>query len=406
MLKVIFYLKAGKTTKSGQSPIFAKISFKQESITMATGKSITKERWIFTKNLRSVLKLEQEKVIKQALDIFQMNIEKKFNELQKIDSEVSLSLLKNEFQGKVKLKSKSISIIEVMQKHAAFFERKVTAGERAPASLQKYGRAKDLLAAFMRKQYGIDNIDAIEINSAFVYNLEEYLKYESNFKGRSGIKNNSVVKYIRVYKTACNYCIKMGLLDKNPFTVYDGKLNVKDATFLTQQELNAIEEKLIGNERLQKVRDIFLFSCYTGYAPVDACALTKDNLYEDSSNDLWILTHRAKTAIKANVPVLPPVLKIITKYEGKQENLIPKISNQKMNAYLKEIADICDINKHLTWYVARHTFATTVALGNGVRIENLSAMMGHTNIKQTQHYAKVMDVNVKEDMDKLKKRFA
>jgi integrase len=197
----------------------------------------------------------------------------------------------------------------------------------------------------------------------------------------------------------------MGLLDKNPFMVYDGKLNVKDATFLTQHELNAIEEKLIGNERLQKVRDIFLFSCYTGYAPVDACALTKDNLYEDSSHDLWILTHRAKTAIKANVPVLPPVLKIITKYENQQEGLIPKISNQKMNAYLKEIADICNINKHLTWYVARHTFATTVALGNGVRIENLSAMMGHTNIKQTQHYAKVMDVNVKENMDKLKKRF-
>lgn len=406
MLKVIFYIKTEKANANGLSPIFAKISFKQKSITMSTGKLISKERWLFTKNLRSVLKMEKEKVIKQALDIFQMNIEKKFNELQKIDPEVSLSLLKNEFQGKVKLKAKSISIIEVMQKHAAFFERKVTAGERAPASLQKYGRAKNLLIAFMRKQYGIDDIEAIEINSAFVYNLEEYLKYESNFKGRSGIKNNSVVKYIRVYKTACNYCIKMGLLDKNPFMVYDGKLNVKDATFLTQQELNAIEEKLIGNERLQKVRDIFLFSCYTGYAPVDACALTKDNLYEDSSNDLWILTHRAKTAIKANVPVLPPVLKIITKYEGKQENLIPKISNQKMNAYLKEIADICDINKHLTWYVARHTFATTVALGNGVRIENLSAMMEHTNIKQTQHYAKVMDVNVKEDMDKLKKRFA
>jgi site-specific recombinase XerD len=406
MLKVIFYIKTEKANANGLSPIFAKISFKQKSITMSTGKLISKERWLFTKNLRSVLKMEKEKVIKQALDIFQMNIEKKFNELQKIDPEVSLSLLKNEFQGKVKLKAKSISIIEVMQKHAAFFERKVTAGERAPASLQKYGRAKDLLVAFMRKQYGIDDIEAIEINSAFVYNLEEYLKYESNFKGRSGIKNNSVVKYIRVYKTACNYCIKMGLLDKNPFMVYDGKLNVKDATFLTQQELTAIEEKLIVNERLQKVRDIFLFSCYTGYAPVDACALTKDNLYEDSSNDLWILTHRAKTAIKANVPVLPPVLKIITKYEGKQENLIPKISNQKMNAYLKEIADICDINKHLTWYVARHTFATTVALGNGVRIENLSAMMGHTNIKQTQHYAKVMDVNVKEDMDKLKKRFA
>jgi hypothetical protein len=210
MLKVIFYIKTEKANANGLSPIFAKISFKQKSITISTGKLISKERWLFTNNLRSVLKMEKEKVIKQALDIFQMNIEKKFNELQKIDPEVSLALLKNEFQGKIKLKAKSISIIEVMQKHAAFFERKVIAGERAPASLQKYCRARNLLIAFMRKQYGIDDIEAIEINSAFVYNLEEYLKYESNFKGRSGIKNNSVVKYIRVYKTACNYCIKMG----------------------------------------------------------------------------------------------------------------------------------------------------------------------------------------------------
>ncbi|MFP9114571.1 site-specific integrase [Flavobacterium sp. RHBU_3] len=151
---------------------------------------------------------------------------------------------------------------------------------------------------------------------------------------------------------------------------------------------------------------MFLFSCYTGYAPVDACNLTRENLFQDGNGDLWVLTKRAKTAIKTNVPVLPPTLKIIKKYEEQQDGLIPKLSNQKMNAYLKEIADICGINKHLTWYVARHTFATTVALANGVRIENLSAMMGHTNIKQTQHYAKVLDVNVKEDMEKLKKRFA
>lgn len=205
MLKVIFYIKTEKANANGLSPIFAKISFQQKSITMSTGKLISKERWLFTKKLRSVLKMEKEKVIKQALDIFQMNLEKKFNELVKIDPEVSLSLLKDEFQGKVKLKSKSISIIEVMQKHNNYFKRKVVAGERAAASLQKYERAKDLLAAFIYKQYSTKDIDAIDINSAFVYNLEEYLKYESNFKGKLGIKNNSVVKYIKVYKTACNY---------------------------------------------------------------------------------------------------------------------------------------------------------------------------------------------------------
>ena len=405
MLKVIFYIKTEKANENGQSPIIAKISFKQKSITMSTGKSISKERWQFTNNLRSVLKLEKEKVIKQSLDLFHMNIEKKFNELAKVDPEVSLSLLKNEFKGKVPLKSKSISITEIIQKHNDYFKRKVDAGERAKASLQKYDRAKDLIIAFMKKQYSINDLDAVEINSAFVFNLENYLKYESNFKGKIGIKNNSVVKYLRIYKTACNYCIKMGMIDKNPFMVYDGKLSIKDAVFLTQQELSAIENKPIFNDRLKKVRDIFLFSCYTGYAPIDASNLTKENLFEDSNNDFWILTHRAKTAIKANVPLLPPAIKIINKYKNQQEGLIPSLSNQKMNAYLKEIADICGIYKNLTWYVARHTFATTVALGNGVRIENLSAMMGHTNIRQTQHYAKVLDVNVKEDMEKLKARF-
>ena len=153
MLKVIFYIKTEKANANGLSPIFAKISFQQKSITMSTGKLISKERWLFTKNLRSVLKMEKEKVIKQALDIFQMNLEKKFNELVKIDPEVSLSLLKDEFQGKVNLRSKSISIIEVMQKHNNYFKRKVVAGERAAASLQKYERAKDLLAAFIYRQY-------------------------------------------------------------------------------------------------------------------------------------------------------------------------------------------------------------------------------------------------------------
>jgi integrase len=148
-----------------------------------------------------------------------------------------------------------------------------------------------------------------------------------------------------------------------------------------------------------------LFSCYTGYAPVDAANLTSNNISSDGNDNLWIITNRAKTAIRANVPILPPTLAIINKYRNMQIGLIPKLSNQKMNAYLKEIADLCGIDKHLTWYVARHTFATTVTLGNGIRIENVSAMMGHTNIKQTQHYAKVLDMNIMEDMSKLKQKY-
>ncbi|MEZ7506083.1 phage integrase SAM-like domain-containing protein [Flavobacterium sp. Arc2] len=405
MLKVIFYLKAGKANKKGESPIFARISYNQQSITMTTGKSILKERWQFTKNLRTVLKLEKEKVLKHSLDLFQLNIEKKFNELAKVSSDISLVQLKNEFNGKITSPTKGVSIVEIIDKHNAYFEKKVTVGERSKASFQKYRRSRELLVNFIKQQYGVEDLSSNEISSSFVYNLESYLKYESNFKGKVGIKNNSMVKYMRMYKTACNYSIRMGLMEKNPFNLYDGKLSIKDAIFLTQNELDGIENKKFSVERLERVKDVFLFSCYTGYAPIDACNLTESNIFQDSSDALWIMTNRAKTAIRANVPILPPALKIINKYKHLQIGLIPQISNQKMNAYLKEIADLCGITKNLTWYVARHTFATTVTLGNGVRIENVSSMMGHTNIKQTQHYAKVLDVNVMEDMTKLKVKY-
>ncbi len=408
MLKIIFYLKAGKVNKKGESPIFARITYNQKSTTMATGKSILKERWLFTNNLRNVLKIEKEKVLKNSLDLLQLNIEKKFNEMTKQSLEVSLQLLKNEFTGKTKtiVKAKEVSILEVIDKYNKYFEKKVVAGERSEASLQKYERSKELLITFMKKQYKIEDITSNEISSAFIYNLESFLKYESDYKGKIGIKNNSVVKYMRMYKTCCRHSIKMGVIDKNPFNLYDGKLNIKDAVFLSQQELDRIENKKFSIERLEKVKDIFLFSCYTGYAPVDALNLTSSNIFQDSNDDFWILTNRTKTEIRANVPLLPPALKIINKYKNQQIGLIPRISNQKMNAYLKEIADLCEINKNLTWYVSRHTFATTVTLANGVRIENVSSMLGHTNIKQTQHYAKVLDENVMVDMSKLKQKYS
>lgn len=404
MLKVIFYLKTEQEDKNGEFSIFARITYKSKRITLSTGKAISKKRWKSTDNLRGLLRLEKEKVIKNYLDLFRLNIEKKFNVLFNIDSQLTLETLKEEINGKAIIKSNKVTILQVMKTHNRCFQKQVSAGEKSAASLQKYTRAASLLESFIKKNK-VDDIAVSDCTSSFVYGLEEYLKYESCFKSHQGIKNNSVVKYMRMYKTACNYCIRMELIEKNPFNVYNGKINITDAVFLTQQELDAISSKPIFIERLQKVRDIFLFCCYTGYAPVDAMELSHSNLFEDARGSIWIMANRAKTSIRENVPILPTALKIINKYKNKQTSLLPPISNQKMNAYLKEIADICGIEKHLTWYVSRHTFATTVTLGNGVRLEHVSAMMGHTNIKQTQHYAKVLDVNIMEDMDKLKLKY-
>lgn len=226
MLKVYFYLKSGKFNWKGESPIFVRISYNQESTTMTTGKSISKERWEFTNKLRNLLKLEKEKTIRNSLDIFQLNIEKKINEMEAVHPDVLLAKLKDELNGKIQVKSETMTILEILDMYIEYFRKKVDGKERSMASLQKYERSKELLLMFINKQYGQTDMECILIHSAFIYNLESFLKYDTNFKGKIGIKNNSVVKYMRMYKTASNYGVKMGVLIKNPYSIYDGKLTV------------------------------------------------------------------------------------------------------------------------------------------------------------------------------------
>ena len=403
MIKVLFFIKNSKVKLTGESPIYARLTLNQETMVFSTGKNILQEGWETTNKLRGNLRLEKEKVLKQSLEAFQLKVEQIYFTLLKSNPKSSLIEVKNVLKGN-NLGSKSF-LLDIFKKHNEDIAKKFLINEKSKASLQKYKRSQDLIKAFIKKKYGKDDIEIEKVNNAFIYNLESYLKYESQYKDKVGIKNNSVVKYFKNFKTVCNYAIKMELIEKNPFAKYDGKLKIKEAVFLTQYELNTIESLNLTNTRLDRVRDIFLFSCYTGYAPVDACKLTEENIILDNDNNAWIKTERTKTKIKANVPLLPATQKIIDKYAGKQVTLLPKLSNQKMNAYLKEIADLCDLKKNLTWYVSRHTFATTVTLGNGMRIENVSAMMGHSSIKQTQHYAKILDSSVMHDMQKLMSKF-
>ncbi|MBZ0328262.1 MAG: site-specific integrase [Altibacter sp.] len=405
MIKTFFYLKTDKQNNKGESPIYAKIKLQGKTRTLSTGKFINKERWKSTNKLKNTLRLNTEKITKSTIDLLETKIESIYLELSKSDPNTTLDDVKNKLNGKAIGKSE-IDILKLFQRHNDYFKRKFENGERSKASLQKYNRAKDLLTKYIKVKYGKTSFPISDIDNQFVYNLESYLKYESTFNSKVGISHNSVVKYFQCFKTICKYGIKRNLIISNPFICYDEKLKIKDAVFLTKDELERIEAKEFSSERLNKVKDIFLFSCYTSYAPCDVKNLTKNNLIKDSENSYWIITNRAKTNIKSNVPVLQPVMRIIDKYTYLNgDRLLPKISNQKINEYLKEIADLCKINKKLTHYVARHTFATTVTLGNGVGIESVSKMMGHTRISMTQHYAKVLDSNVKRDMNKLRQKY-
>jgi site-specific recombinase XerD len=199
-------------------------------------------------------------------------------------------------------------------------------------------------------------------------------------------------------------------LDKNPFANYKSKVKEVERVYLTEEEIQNIINKDFKTDRLLLVRDIFLFSCFTGLAYIDVKNLTKSHISIGIDGEKWIFTHRQKTESASKIPILPITQMLIDKYEHhpqcmNEEKLLPILSNQKMNAYLKEIAAVCGIEKELTFHIARHTFATTVTLTNGVPIESVSKMLGHTNIKTTQHYAKILDRKVSEDMQVLKNRF-
>ena len=201
-----------------------------------------------------------------------------------------------------------------------------------------------------------------------------------------------------------------GWLTKDPFANYKAKVKEVIREFLTEQEIQSLMEKEFVSERLELVRDIFVFSCFSGLAYIDVKQLSKDNIVLGIDGDKWINKNRQKTDTNSKIPLLPTAQYILDKYANhpvcvNEDKLLPIFSNQKMNAYLKEIATVCGINKELTFHIARHTFATTVTLSNGVPIETVSKMLGHTNLKTTQHYAKILDKKISEDMQVLKAKF-
>jgi site-specific recombinase XerD len=219
------------------------------------------------------------------------------------------------------------------------------------------------------------------------------------------------MKYLANFKKIVLLCVKNGWLNKDPFFAFKmGKREV-DRTALTSEEISAMVKKEFASSRLDQVRDTFLFCCYTGLSYIDVQRLRRSNIVDGIDNEKWIVIKRQKTDAPSRLPILPAALKILGKYECHPQcqvkgQLLPVLSNQRMNSYLKEISDVCGIQKNLTFHLARHTFATTITLTNGVPIESVSKMLGHRSIKTTQQYAKIVDRKVSDDMKLLKDKLA
>ncbi len=272
----------------------------------------------------------------------------------------------------------------------------------AKYTLWKFRHIMEQTQEYIKWRYGQEDIPLLKIDTSFVLGFEEYLLLEKKLAPITVNKVLQRVKQIIQYGIKCNY-IKV-----DPFVEYKPLKTEKELVFLTEEELNMLENYQFAQEKLGKVRDLYLFSVYTGLAYHEAFTLQRKHIIKGFDKELWINMKRGKTGKAFEVPLLPKAIEIIKKYGelGNDDSyILPRMSNQKMNSYLKEIADIIGIKKRLTHHTARKTFATTILLYNDIPIEIVSSLLGHSSIAITQkHYAKVVNKKVSMCMEELKNK--
>ena len=397
---LLFYLKKPKNYLEGPVPVYLRITVNGKPAEISTGRECEPGSWN-SRSGRINGTREAAKTLNTYLDVLQTKVYDAHRSLIEAGVEITAQGIKNKLTGK---RERFRSLFAVFEDHnrqvAALVGKEYTKG-----TLQRYEITLRHLRDFVQWKYRTSDMDVRSVNHEFISSFDFYLRSVRN------CGNNSAVKYIKNFGKIVRICLANGWLSVNPFLNYKARLKKVTRVFLDTSELDIMAGKEFEIKRLAEVRDVFLFCCYTGLAYVDVKKLSRAEIRTGLDGDRWIFTKRTKTDTPSSIPLLPAAIKILEKYKDHPEcsnssKLLPVISNQKMNAYLKEIAHVCGIQKPLTFHIARHTFATTVTLLNGVPIESVSRMLGHTNIKTTQHYAKILDMKVSEDMRQLKQKFA
>lgn len=397
---LLFFIKKSKIKANGTAPIYLRITIDGKPKEIASKRYIQPEKW--DNKLQKVSGSSDEvKSLNLYLKTLEQQVYDAHHSIMKDKTTATASSLKSKLQG---TEQRARMLVPIFQEHNDKVETLV-GQEFAPGTLERYKTSLKHTIEFLQWKYSVSDIDIKDINHAFITEYEFFLRSVRK------CANNTAVKYIKNFKKIVKLCISNGWLDKDPFVNYKAKIREVEREFLSQEEIQTIYAKEFATERLNQVKDIFVFACFTGLAYIDVKQLTLSNISMGIDGGKWIFTHRQKTETASRIPLLPIPEELIQKYAAhpqclNENKLLPVLSNQKMNSYLKEIADVCGIQKDLTFHIARHTFATTVTLTNGVPIESVSKMLGHTNIKTTQHYAKILDKKVSEDMMVLREKFS
>ena len=391
IFRVVFYLRSNYVNKEGKTSVMLRIYLNNERLSLgSTGISVKSSQWDKEKE-RIKGRTTEALNTNLQLDNIASGLQSIFRRIEMSDV-VSLERIKSEFLGK---KEEIDTLMQLFEKHNGDVAKQVGVSV-GKATLQKYNVCKRHFLEFLEKQYKRIDLKLTELTYVVIREFDLYLRTEV------GQNPNTATKTMKTFKTITLLGQKMGVLLHDPFMNHRFHIEPVNRGFLTDEEILCIAHKQINIPRLELIRDIFIFSCFTGLAYIDVSNLTPDHIVTLGDKQ-WIMTQRQKTSVETNVLLLDIPKAIIAKYGGKtyrNGKLFPMLTNQKTNSYLKEIADICGIKKNLTFHLARHTFAT-MSLSKGVPMESVSKMLGHTNIRTTQIYARITNKKIEHDMEEL-----
>lgn len=387
--KVVFYLRKSRSRADGTVPIYSRIYLNNDRCEMgSTGLTIKEGDWDeYRSRMRG--KSAAALSLNHSLDALELEFKTIFRRWE-FNPDLSLENIKAEYTGGVIKVKAGDTVLAFLDEYLK--ESKAEVGiSHQQSNYSRYALTRKLFAEFLMKQYGKKDIT---FNMMSLTMMEEFDK----FMRRLGLHNNTVTKRMRIMKTMITTAFQRGKVEKNPFDGFKLHYEPSDRGFLTDEEIQKLLKKEFKIARLRLVRDLFIFSCFTGLAFIDVVALTEENIVELDGR-MWLMTKRHKTNIPSNVLLLDIPLAIIARYKGQDAtgHLLPTYSHQKVNSYLKEIADVCEIEKNLTFNLARHTFAT-MSISKGVSMESVSKMLGHTSIRTTQIYARITNKKVEKDM--------
>ncbi|MBB6333000.1 site-specific recombinase XerD [Chryseobacterium sediminis] len=392
-IKILFVLDKSKSNSKGLAPLKCRITYMGERKPFATGLFINPQNWD-NKQQKVKPPNSENETINTQLSLIKNKINQAFLFLQVNEEEFDVEDVFLQYKGNPPKKNKTI--LQLFQEHNDRIE-KLIGKEYSIATLWKFKQAKELLKDFIKYSFNKGDYHFKDLDLKFIQDYEFFLKAEKSLA--LATTNKMIQRFRKIVKLA----ISQDIIQKEPFTSYKVKHIKKEITYLTREELAKIEEYQFKAERLQIVADMFVFCCYTGLAYNEMVNLEKSHIIIGFDGNEWINMIRGKTQHLLSIPLLSRGKKIIEKYDYVDEKkALPKFSNQKFNAYLKEIADIVGLDKRLTHHLARRTFATTVLLYNDVPMEIVSELLGHSKITITQeHYAKVVKSKVAEQMNKL-----